>query len=77
MSKITETYEIGGEKITITYSTNKRIPLDATIALLNAELEWCSIHPMADLVDRNFREGFIAGLRQAKHLIFGIAEMEF
>jgi len=77
MSKITETYEIDGVEITITYSTEKRIPLDATISLINAELEWCYANPMDGVSDRNFRDGFIQGLRQAKHLIFGIAEMEF
>ena len=57
--------------------SNHKISLDAAIAIINLELSWCYKHPMKDSISPAFREGFIAGLEQAKLLIIELSKMEY
>lgn len=43
--------------------------LQQQMQLLDSEIKWCEKNPLPDVVDEQFRQGFIAGLRQAKRLL--------
>jgi len=57
-------------------STDHEISLDAAVAIINAELQWCYKHPMRKIISKDFRSGFIAGLEQSKFLVIALAKME-
>ena len=55
----------------------REIPLDAAVTIINAEVQWCHRNPMLYVISEDFFLGFIAGLKQAKHLIIKLSEMEY
>jgi len=52
------------------------VSLDACVAIINAELQWCYSNPMPGVISIQFQAGFIKGLEQAKRLIIEVAKME-
>jgi len=53
-----------------------KISLDESVSIINAEITWCYNHAMEGLILSDFRDGFIAGLKQSKRLIIELARAE-
>ena len=43
--------------------------------VIQRELGWCELNPLPE-IDKKYREGFIAGLKQAYRIIKSLSEMK-
>ena len=52
------------------------ISLDKVISIINSEISWCYKYSIDVDVSKEFKDGFIAGLKQSKRLILELAKLE-